>query len=164
MSIIILVGIILLVLLIFSRQDATMIKVVLGLVELCLLIVCFLGYTRNDDLFLKIPGTRIDSSSTISVSNSGSFYVESSQSAMFDNKFYVSDGSSSELSNWLESTNKNVFLYIVDGNKTVYSKNLGVYEEGMTADIIKTYNSWRADGVVPAGHAKYWFFIFYLEV
>lgn len=164
MSIVILVGVILLVFLFFSRKDATMIKIVLGLVELLLLVLCYFGYTRQDDLFLKIPGTRIESASTISVPNTGSFYVESSQSAMLDNKFYISDGSSSDLYDWLSDTSKNVFLYIVDGNKTVYSRNLGLYDEDMAADIMRTYNSWKAEGVVPAGHATYWWYCFYFEV
>lgn len=164
MSIVVAIGLGLLILLAFGRKDASMIKVCVGVVELGLIAVCVLSYMRKDDIFLQIPGTRIESSTVTEVANTGSFYLDSSQSAYMDNKFFLSDGSRSDLTNWLEGTTKNVYLYISDGNKTLYSKNLGVYSNGMESSIMSMYSSWKSDGVVPSNAIRYWFLCFYFEV
>lgn len=164
MSIIVVIGVILLLILMFGKKEITLMRIVLGVVELALLIVCLLAFTRHDDLFLKVPFTRIDSTSGVEVSNTGTFYLESSQSALVENKFYLSGENSDEMRTWLADTKKNVYIYISDGNKTLYSKNLGTYKDGMEDTIIDVYSSWKADGVIPGDASRYWFLVFYLEV
>lgn len=164
MSIVVAVGVLLLALLAFSRKEAFLLKTVIGVAILCLLGVTFVAVNRNDDVFLQIPGTHIENSAVVEVSNSGSMYLDSSQSAYIDNKFFMSDEGFDDLSDWLEDTKKAVHLYIVDGSKTLYHRNLGTYEAGMESSVRSIYRSWKQDGVVPADAVRYWFLIFYLEV
>lgn len=164
MSIVVAIGLLTLFLIIISRKEAFLLKSSTGVVILVLLIVTFLSVNRKDDIFLQIPGTRIENSAVVEVSNSGSMYLDSSQSVYIDNKFFMSDDGFDDLSDWLEETQKVVHLYIVDGSKTLYHRNLGLYEDGMEASVRSIYRSWKNDGVVPADAIRYWFLIFYLEV
>lgn len=164
MSIVVAIGLLTLFLIIISRKEAFLLKSSTGVVILALLIVTFLSVNRKDDIFLQIPGTRIENSAVFEVSNSGSMYLDSSQSVYIDNKFFMSDDGFDDLSDWLEETQKAVHLYIVDGSKTLYHRNLGLYEDGMEASVRSIYRSWKNDGVVPADAIRYWFLIFYLEV
>lgn len=163
MSLIVLIGIGLLLLLIFARKDVGLVKIVLGVLDVFLIVVCILGYLRKDDIFLSIPGTRIDDSGVIEVDNNGSFYLESSQGTFLDNKFYL-PASENDLYDWLNKTKKNVFMYIVSGDKITYSRNLGVYREGMESEIHEAYSSWKSYGTIPSETVRYWFYVFYIDV
>lgn len=163
MSIIVAAGLALLIAGIMSEKWG-LVRHAVGLVAIVLITVALLAYARRDDDFLKIPGTRIDNSGVVEVSNDGSMYLDSSSSAFIPNKFFLDSNNSDELSEWLSETEKTVHLYIVKGNKTLYSQNLGLYSSGMEKSIRSIYASWKADGVVPSDAIRYWFLFFYLEV
>lgn len=164
MSIVVAVGVLILALLALSRKEAFLLKTTIGVAALCFIAVTILAFNRMDEIFLKIPGARIENSAVIEVNNSGSMYLDSSQSAYIENKFFLSDAGFDDMSDWLSETKKSVHLYVVEGSKIIYHRNLGLYEDGMESSVRSIYRSWKQDGVVPADAIRYWFFVFYLEV
>lgn len=164
MSIIVAVGVALIGLLMSSKSEKSTPKVIFGFLTFILVVVSFIALRRNDVLFEQLPFTRIDSAEVLEVKTGASFYLESSQSAVLSNKFYMSSNCYDDMTGWLKSTKKNVIVYIVDGANTVYSKNLGRYEEGLEDTVWEIYTTWTNDGVVPSNGTCYWFMFFYLEV
>lgn len=164
MSIIVVIGVSLFGVLLFGQKEKWWPKMIFGCVALCLIIVSLVGAYGQTETFLKIPFTRIEDLEYVEVSNSGSFVLESSQSSILTNEFVVTDDNGSEMDEWLLDTTKSVTVRISSGSKTLYSKNLGLYRDGMNSDIRTIYTSWKDKGVVPNGTTKYWFFGLYLEV
>lgn len=164
MSIVVAIGVVLLIFGLLSRKEAFLLKALLLLTELFLICVTMLAVNRKDDIFLQIPGTSIENAAVIEVGNSGTMYLDSSQSAYMDNKFFLSDGDKGGVADWLQNTKKNVFIYIAQGSKILYKRNLGTYESGMESEIWSIYNSWKSGGSVPSDSIRYWLLFFYLEV
>lgn len=164
MSIVIAAGFFLLMLLVSSRQESFFRKAFFGVATLVLISMTGLALSGNLEMFLKVPGTRYETMSAVEVPVSGAMYLESTQSPFLDNKFYVTGDNMSEVSEWLKSTSKSVHMKVVSGDRLLYSRNLGVYSEGMENDIKSVYSSWQSNGSIPLGKTRYWFLLFYLEV
>lgn len=134
--------------------------------DIVLVIITALILFRVDSVFTQIPYTEIDySEDGIVVDNSGTFILDSSQSAQSVNQFIINDSTNlDELAEWLENTTKNTYIRIVNGSDLVAKINLGVVDETSGTYILSQYNNWKADGTLEYDYDTYKFLCFYLEV
>ena len=117
------------------------------------------------DIIEKIPFASIDDNMYESVSNKGSFSIESGSSALLSTEFVFTDETTvEEIGDYLGKTNKATYIYVKEGSEIVWAHNLGVIDEAYSSQLLDTYNSWKDNGTVPKDKVRYKFLFFYIDV
>lgn len=91
------------------------------------------------------------------VDKSGSYILSTGTSALVPEEFIVTSSSTvDQISSWIQDTAKPVIVLVKNGDKTVYSKNLGVFTKmdshEAAENILQTYKTWQSTGVLPSKH------------
>lgn len=131
-------------------------------------LIYFLMLMTPIEYLSKVNFLKIENQQDVEVSNKGILTLSSGTTAVTSSEYIVTDFSTVEdIDDYLQDQNKSVMLYVREGDRYLYKKNLGVIPKteslGRAEEIITIYDSWKTTSKLPNEDTVVWLWKIYVK-
>lgn len=126
-------------------------------------------YLAPLDVLEKFNLIKVTEGEQVSIPDGASFMLSSGTSGVTASSYFItSETTQEDLESWINKQTKSIFLYVKQGDETIYSLDYGItrskdFVSEVASKALKSYSDAKASGSLTKDTYRVEFLVFYLE-